>query len=84
MDKKRHSLITGWHKLVGMDIRIFRCFAVAIFYLVIANGCSDRAQEAAEKANRDTVPVIETQPDKDTAVTNRSAEDSLVRDSAGE
>lgn len=77
MDKEWHHLVTGWHKKVfRMNIRVFSCFAVAVFYLVIGSGCSDQAQEAAEKANRDTVPVIETQPDKDTAVTA----DSLRRE----
>jgi hypothetical protein len=35
---------------------------------LLLTACGDEAQQAAEEANRDTVPVIETNKDKDTAV----------------
>lgn len=47
--------------------------AITFCFMIAVSACGDQAQEAAENANRDTVPVIETNPSQDsTSVQNDS------------
>lgn len=53
-----------------MQSQILKILAILAFPVAVFISCGDEAQEAAEEANRDTVPVIETNPDKDSINTD--------------
>lgn len=46
-----------------MPNQIIKAIALLTLTSSVFISCGDQAQEAAEEANKDTVPVIETRPD---------------------